>query len=321
MILSPDSFLLDLATNAPGALRVLEDAGIDYYCAGRRTLAEGCERAGVDVGAVIPRLAAAAATTPWSQHPDWDNRPILTVVAHIAERHHEAQREQLARLRELFASATRAGSEDGHTLEAIEDALNALDAISREHVAGTTAALFPHVIALEAGAGAPTLGAPFTARLIHRLRTDHESVRALLESIRQHTHRYAPPPGASQTVCDLYAGLAAWERSAHEHAHLENNVLVSRILTLDPSMERDAKPVGLPTRHRRDPLLGRAKSRAHGLLPRRAAVDRPRVVPGLSLRATGDRGVRGVHAESGPSSGPRARPADRGARRRGRGDG
>jgi CBS domain-containing protein len=63
MIIGPNSLLLDLATKVEGAIVVLEDAGIDYG-AGRRTLAEGCERAGVAVETMVQRLAAGLAATP-----------------------------------------------------------------------------------------------------------------------------------------------------------------------------------------------------------------------------------------------------------------
>jgi hypothetical protein len=44
--IGPNSLLLGLATNVQGAVRVLAEVGIDYG-EGQRTLAEGCERAGV----------------------------------------------------------------------------------------------------------------------------------------------------------------------------------------------------------------------------------------------------------------------------------
>ena len=103
---------------------------------------------------------------------------------------------------------------------------------------------------LELGADVQQLTRPAAARLIHRLRSDHESVRTLLESARRETRGYVPPDGASEAVRELYARLAVWERRAHAHAHLENDILVARLLSLDPSIERDARPVTLPTRER-----------------------------------------------------------------------
>jgi regulator of cell morphogenesis and NO signaling len=246
--IGPNSLLLDLATNAPGASRVLEDAGIDYYCAGRRTLTDGCARAGVNLDTVLLRLVTAFAATPQAQHADWGSRPVISLLARLAERHHDSERAELERLRGLLLLATRLAPDEGSALVAIENALHALETAVRVHIADTAAALFPHVMALESEVGALKLPPAAAARLVHWLRADHEEVRTHLEAIRCLTHGYETPLEAPSAVRELYAGLAAWERRAHEHAHLENNILVSRILALDPSIERDTVPVVLPVR-------------------------------------------------------------------------
>ncbi len=249
MILGPNSLLPDLAMNVPGAIRVLADAGIDYG-AGRRTLAEGCERAGVAVETLVQRLAAALAKAPSDPCADWGSRSLVSLLAYLAEQHHEADRVELKELHELLEDAKQGTGGDPDALAKVGDALHALEGAIESHIAETAAHLFPHVMGLELGAGAQHLTKPATARLIHRLRADHEPVRTLLESIRRATCGYVPPDGASKVVRELYERLAVWERRAHAHAHLENKVLVSRLLSLDPSIERDARPITLPIRER-----------------------------------------------------------------------
>jgi iron-sulfur cluster repair di-iron protein len=249
VIIGPNSLLLDLATDVQGAIRVLADAGIDY-AAGRRTLAEGCERAGVDLETVEHRLTALLATTPTDPCVDWGSRPLVSLLAYLAEHFHEADRVELEELHELLEDAIQQTGSDPDALAKVGDALHALEGTVLGHIAGTAAHLFPHVVGLESGARAQQLTNPAAVRLIHRLRADHERIRKLLESTRRETHGYAPPDGASKTVRELYGRLAVWSRRARAHAHLENNVLVSRLLSLDPTIERDVYPIILPTRER-----------------------------------------------------------------------
>ncbi len=249
MIIGPNSLLLDLAANAQGAIRVLADAGIDY-ADGQRTLAEGCERAGVGVDTMVRRLAAALATRPADPCADWGIRSLVSLLAYLAEQHHEADRIELRELHVLLEDAKQGTGGDPRALANVGDALDALEGTVDGHITETAARLFPHVVGLELGADAAHLARPAAARLIHQLRADHDSIRALLESIRTETNGYVPPDAASNAVRELYARLAVWERRAHAHAHLENDVLVSRLLSLDPSIERDERPITLPVRER-----------------------------------------------------------------------
>jgi iron-sulfur cluster repair protein YtfE (RIC family) len=180
---------------------------------------------------------------------DWQHRPLVALVAHIAEHHHDAQQAELEHLRELLLLATRgAGRSDG-ALAAIGNLLRELAAISKAHL-DTTAILFAHAVALETAPGTSPLRAPIAARLIQQIRVDHERVRRVFEAVRLAKSGPLSSRGESDAVRELYAGLSAWEWSAHAHAHAENDILVRRILTLDPAIARDTSPVTLPIRRR-----------------------------------------------------------------------
>jgi iron-sulfur cluster repair protein YtfE (RIC family) len=180
---------------------------------------------------------------------DWRHRPLVALVAHIAEHHHDAQQAELEHLRELLSLATRSARFPDSRLSAIGNAVWELERISQAHL-DTTANLFAHAVALEKAPGTSALPAPIAARLIQELRVEHESVNVIFETLRRAESAPASRGRASDAVRDLCAGLSAWERSAHAHAHVENDVLVGRILTLDPAVARDASLVTLPIRRR-----------------------------------------------------------------------
>ena len=174
MIIGPNSLLLDLAANAPGAIRVLEEAGIDYRV-GRRTLAEACERAGVAVETLVQRLALALATTPRSDRlrlgtagpwsPCWPIWPSsITRWTESSSR----------KLRELLEDAKQ---KDGETIKdalaKIGDALHALEGAAEGISPDGRAICFPHVVGTRVRPGsapdqarrsAPHPPAPFRSR-------------------------------------------------------------------------------------------------------------------------------------------------------------
>jgi iron-sulfur cluster repair protein YtfE (RIC family)/CBS domain-containing protein len=185
-------------------------------------------------------------TTP----SDWQNLPVIALAAHLADHHHDRHRVDLRRLRRLLSIAM-AGSTHGtdDALPTIEALLQGLEAASEAHLR-TTATLFSHAVALEEGVATIKLSAPAAARLIQRLRVGHESARALFEDVRRVTAENCRPEELSDAVRDLYAEVALLDQRAAEHARLENEVLIGRILGLDPAIERDAVPITLPIRRR-----------------------------------------------------------------------
>ena len=259
MIIGPNSRLLDLATNLPGAIRVLAEVGIDY-AAGPRTLAEGCQSAGVGVETVVQRLRAGLAMIPPDPCAEWDSRSLVSLLAYLGEQHHAVDRVELQELHELLEDARQSMESPPDALAKVGETLHALEGAVQDHIAETAAHLFPHLVSLEVGTAAQHLSRPAAARLVHRLRADHERIQALLESLRRETHGYVPTDDASKAVRELYARLAVWGRRADAHAHLEKHVLVSRLLSLDPSIERDARPVTLPI-HERELLTAGGRER------------------------------------------------------------
>ena len=67
-----------IAAEAPAAVDIFEDLGIDYCCGGDRPLADACTAAGVDTADVLRRLADAARRPGGDQSDlaDWTAAPV-----------------------------------------------------------------------------------------------------------------------------------------------------------------------------------------------------------------------------------------------------
>jgi regulator of cell morphogenesis and NO signaling len=232
MIIAHDSRLRDLAVHALNALPILEETRIDYFCAGDETLEEGCRRAGIDVQALRARLESAAAAPGRFGEEDWSGRSLVDLIAHIDARYHRVLPAEIERLRALALEVTNA-----------EPALLALEPLFRDLRDETAAhgkaviSLFADLMTLQAGAAPASMSLPPLAKVARDVQDQHRRLCALLREIDRILQ-----DGRSVAAERLREALADWEREAHRHAHLENNVLIPRSLELDPAANRRAAP-------------------------------------------------------------------------------
>ena len=228
----------ELALEIPAATRVFERFGIDYCCGGKRTLDDACAAANLRVEEVLDTLESAAASANARQdEPNWSAGPMADLIAHITSKHHKYTREEIARLRPLFAKVCSAhGRNHGELFETQEKFRELAQELST-HMMKEEMVLFPYIERMEESRieGAPILPAPFgtvgnpVAMMVH----EHDSASELLRRLRDLTNGYQTPADGCLSYKTLYSALAEFERDLHEHIHLENNVLFPRAIELE----------------------------------------------------------------------------------------
>ena len=62
---------------------------------------------------------------------------------------------------------------------------------------------------------------------------EHETDARLWDKLRDLTYGYAPPENACESIRLLFRELQALKAAAHEHTHIENNILFPRALRLE----------------------------------------------------------------------------------------
>lgn len=60
-VIGPQETIGQLVARCPALSRVLEEAGVDYCCGGKKSLAEVCQEKGLDLQAFVATLEGAAA--------------------------------------------------------------------------------------------------------------------------------------------------------------------------------------------------------------------------------------------------------------------
>lgn len=215
--------------NHPQSARIFERLGIDYCCAGRRSLEEACGRKGLDPEPVRAELIDLLRRAPPSVPTDWNRLPVADLIAEIEASHHHFIRTEKQRLIFLAVKVARVHGDNHPELEQIAEKVIQLYEELEPHLEREEKDFFPACAAWD-GKGSRGAPAPDLLETLRALEKEHTAVGRLLESIRELTSGFRPPPEACNSYLALFHGLEQMEADLHEHIHKENNILHARIL-------------------------------------------------------------------------------------------
>lgn len=219
MTITADSTVGSVATRHPLATRVFARHGIDFCCGGGQPLTVACEAQGVDVQQVLEELEQEL-ESPETKEVRWDEQPVDALIDHILVTYHEPLKEELPRLEAMMRKVHEVhGDKDRERFDALLEVVLAIVADIEQHLPKEEEMLFPMI---RSGRGAMALGP------MHVLEMEHEILGGMLRKLRELTDDYTVPEGACNTWRALWVGLEDFERSLHEHIHLENNILHPR---------------------------------------------------------------------------------------------
>lgn len=217
--LDPTTTLAHLATAVAGAARVFARHGLDFCCAGARSLDAACQAKGLDPRSVLREIEAQAPRA--EDFERWDRRPLPALIDHLLLQYHARHRADLPRLLDMAAKveAAHAGRTDcprglhAHLCEFAE----ALDG----HMQKEEQVLFPLILD---GRGA------LAQMPIQVMEMEHDDHARNLQHTRALTRDLTLPADACATWGALYAGLVELEAELMKHVHLENHVLFPRAI-------------------------------------------------------------------------------------------
>lgn len=236
-MIDPRKTVGEIAIERPRATRVFDLHGIDYSCAGERTLAGVCSERDIPVNRLVAEIESAS---PSSFRAPAKYDDLVEVVDHIVSTHHTFTRAELGRLVPLAEKVAREHALRHAELDRVRELVVRLAALLGPHMDTEESVLFPYFIALE-DASVERTAPPRTTfeRLaipIAAMHEEHEGVTTALRELHALTLGHAAPDDADKAVRELYEGLAALERDLREHIHLENNVAFPSAERLERSL-------------------------------------------------------------------------------------
>lgn len=209
-----DQSLGSLARSIPGATALFDASGLDFCCAGNKTLRNAAAERGVDAAALAAKLDAMRGTP--AQGRDWRAAPAAELIEHILERYHARHREQLPELIRLARRVEQVHGARPDCPVGLADHLEAMQQELESHMMKEEQILFPML----ARGMRPQAEGPISV-----MRFEHEQHGEALEGLSALTDGIVPPSGACNTWRALYLGLATLRDDLVAHIHLENNIL------------------------------------------------------------------------------------------------
>ena len=220
------------------AAGIFETYGIDYCCGGRQSLAEACERGGVDA----ERLRAELEQLPEAGAPnvaDWDT-PFL--IDYIINTHHNYVRRMLPTIQAHAAKVAQVHGDNHPETREIAAIFMDVKQELESHLMKEEQILFPSIrklVAMQddgASAGNGSVQQPISV-----MEHEHDNAGLAFDRMRKLSSGFTPPDDACTTFQLLYRELDEFERDLHMHIHLENNVLHPRAIELEEQLTTAAQ--------------------------------------------------------------------------------
>lgn len=225
--------IVTLAADLPGAIAVFESFGLDYACAGERTLYDAAAAEGVPADLVVARLRHLRAP----EHAEsWHDRSLAELTRYLSDQHHRCTREELASIAIRLADLCTSPVEPPADLLSLRAAFTRLTDILLPHLHREDDAMFPSIVALERSwqsalpQRAQRIDLP---RDISRAMAEHAAIAAQLRMIRELRQRLELTANVPARCAALLDDIATLEAHLHEYIFLANCVLFPRAIELD----------------------------------------------------------------------------------------
>ncbi|GEM_PF-158362 len=215
-----------IATRYPELIPELERLGIDFCCAGNRSLRDAADSIALDPdGAVASLRVYEHDETARAESMDCTALSMTQLADHIEETHHAFARSALDRLEVLVGKCVAAHADEDPRLVELKETLGALTEDMHDHFIREERVLFPWLRRLDRSTELHT-GPPWSVRRpIDCMLHDHDDVGEAFAKIRSLTDDLTAPQGACSTWRACLDLLAELERDTHIHIHKENNIL------------------------------------------------------------------------------------------------
>lgn len=215
---------------------VFKRHGIDFCCAGGRTLENACKKRGVSVNDVLVEFELAEKGRK-GEAIRADKLDVGVLADYIVNHHHNYVRESVPGLREMTEKVARVHGAGNPDLVSISVQFREIALELEQHMAKEEGILFPYVKELEKHEqSGRSLTPPMFGTVrnpIRMMEQEHESAGSIMRGIRKLTNDYTPPEHACNTYRAAYTLLEEFEDDLHQHIHLENNILFPKATELE----------------------------------------------------------------------------------------
>ena len=220
-MIDPNQRVADLVLEHSECAAVFQRYRIDYCCSGEMSVADACEKRGIDLDELSAALTKAIEERSESQGPDLRDLTTPELIDYIVNKHHAYLREALPFLEPLAAKVGRVHGPNEQRLIKLYGIVMGLSDALLPHLEREEEELFP--LLTDADADADKINAELST-----MHQEHLEVAELLEAMRETTEDFRLPMSACNSYRTLFTELQTLESDILEHVHLETHVLKPR---------------------------------------------------------------------------------------------
>lgn len=217
---------------------VFKRHGIDFCCGGKISIAEACEKQGVDREFLLKELQEALHILP--EKSDADALGLDELTKYIVNTHHNYVRQRLPEIEPFLEKVIRVHGEKHPELKRVKELHEAVKDELLTHMQKEEKVLFPYIRELVAAQNTKkTVEPPFFGTIknpIRMMEQEHELAGDKCKEIRDITNNLTPPEGACNTYRVTFSMLDEFENDLHRHIHLENNILFPQSTQLEETL-------------------------------------------------------------------------------------
>jgi len=219
--------------------QVFKNMGIDFCCGGKKTIAEVCEKKGINAEEVERQLDAIKGENSNSE-TDFQNWDLGFITDYLINTHHRYVRENTAFILELAQKVARVHGERHPELIQAAGLFSRIGNDLTLHMVKEEKILFPFIKELaqvyNTGGMLPSADFGKISVPIQVMESEHEQVGGDFETIRTITSNYLLPVDACSSYTILFKRLEEYESDLHRHVHLESNILFPKAIQLEKEL-------------------------------------------------------------------------------------
>jgi regulator of cell morphogenesis and NO signaling len=219
--------------------QVFKKLGIDFCCGGKKTIAEVCERKGIDPEEVERQLAAIKGNNANSE-TDFQKWDIGFLSDYIINTHHQYIKDNTSFILELAQKVARVHGDRHPEIVRVAELFSTIGNDMILHMAKEEKILFPFIkqLAHIYKSGGVLTEADFgsVSVPIQVMESEHEQAGEDFETIRELTGNYTLPADACTSYTILFKKLEEYEDDLHRHVHLENNILFPKAIQIEKEL-------------------------------------------------------------------------------------
>ncbi|MTE27433.1 iron-sulfur cluster repair di-iron protein [Winogradskyella ouciana] len=209
---------------------------IDFCCNGNRTIAEACEKKGLDSSKLMDEINQII-NAKTGETIDYKSWPLDLLAEYIEKKHHRYVEEKIPVIRQFLDKLCRVHGQRHPELHKINELFTASAGELASHMKKEELILFPFIkkmvkAKLENGVvQSPQFG--IVENPISMMKDEHDNEGDRFRQIAELTDNYNPPADACNTYKVTFAMLDEFEKDLHLHIHLENNILFPEAIKLE----------------------------------------------------------------------------------------